>query len=88
MAEWMYGVVDYCNFRRDIVSPVAMAYLDLLLSIGSDFISTKRTFQLGVITCLYLARINAGEKIVDYPKVCRTALVGSDHFQCQFHRAC
>jgi Cyclin, N-terminal domain/Cyclin, C-terminal domain len=54
MAEWMYGVVDHCNFRRDIVS-VAMAYLDLLLSKGSDFISSKRTFQLGAITCLYLA---------------------------------
>ncbi|KAI2511465.1 hypothetical protein MHU86_2901 [Fragilaria crotonensis] len=54
MAEWMYGVVDHCNFRRDIVS-VAMAYLDLLLSKDSDLISSKRTFQLGAITCLYLA---------------------------------
>lgn len=54
MAEWMYGVVDHCNFRRDIVA-VAMAYLDLLLSKDSDIISSKRTFQLGAITCLYLA---------------------------------
>lgn len=54
MAEWMYGVVDHCNFRRDIVS-VAMAYLDRLLSKDSDIISSKRTFQLGAITSLYLA---------------------------------
>ena len=55
MAELMYGVMDNCNFRCDIVS-VAMAYLDLLLPKGSDFISTKRSFQLGVITYLSLAK--------------------------------
>ena len=54
MAEWMYGVVDHCNFRRDIVA-VAMTYLDLLLSKDSLLISSKRTFQLGAITSLYLA---------------------------------
>jgi hypothetical protein len=54
MAEWMYGVVDHCNFRRDIVS-VAMTYLDLLLSKEANFILTKRSFQLGAIACLYLA---------------------------------
>lgn len=54
MAEWMYGVVDHCNFRRDIVY-VAMTYLDLCLSKDCDIVNSKQSFQLGAITCLYLA---------------------------------
>lgn len=54
MAEWMYGVVDHCNFRRDIVY-VAVTYLDMCLSKDTEVINTKQSFQLGAITCLYLA---------------------------------
>lgn len=54
MCEWMYGVVDHCNFKRDIVA-VAAAYLDLCLTIDSEIIHSKRTYQLAAMTALYLA---------------------------------
>lgn len=54
MCEWMYGVVDHCNFRRDVVS-VATAYLDICLSIDFDIIYSRRSYQLSALAALYLA---------------------------------
>jgi hypothetical protein len=54
MCEWMYGVVDHCNFRRDIVG-VSTAYLDLCLSKDTEVINSRRTYQLAAMTSLYLA---------------------------------
>mmetsp|Transcript_11140 Transcript_11140/g.17089 ORF Transcript_11140/g.17089 Transcript_11140/m.17089 type:complete len:299 (+) Transcript_11140:111-1007(+) len=54
MCEWMYGVVDHCNFRRDVVA-VATAYLDMCLSIDSEIINSRQSFQLSALATLYLA---------------------------------
>lgn len=54
MCEWMYGVVDHCNFRRDIVG-ISAAYLDLCLSKDTQVINSRRTYQLAAMTSLYLA---------------------------------
>jgi len=54
MCEWMYGVVDHCNFRRDIVA-VSASYLDLVLTKERTILYSRRTFQLTAMTCLYLA---------------------------------
>lgn len=54
MCEWMYGVVDHCNFRRDIVA-VSTTYLDLCLYRYPGLIESRRTFQLAAMTTLYLA---------------------------------
>ena len=54
MCEWMYGVVDHCNFRRDIVA-VSTAYLDLCLSRYPELVESRRCFQLAAMTSLYLA---------------------------------
>ena len=54
MLEWMFGVVDHCNFRRDIVA-VAAAYLDRVLTEDRSILHSRRTFQLVAMACLYLA---------------------------------
>lgn len=54
MCEWMYGVVDHCNFRRDIVA-VSAGYLDIVLTKDRSILYSRRTFQLAAMTCLYLA---------------------------------
>lgn len=54
MCEWMYGVVDHCNFRRDVVA-VSAAYLDLCLTKGNEVIHSRRSYQLAAMTALYLA---------------------------------
>lgn len=54
MCEWMYGVVDHCNFRRDIVG-VSATYLDMCLSRDREVIDSRRNFQLAAMTALYLA---------------------------------
>lgn len=54
MCEWMYGVVDHCSFRRDLVA-VATAYLDICLSKDFDIIHSRRSYQLAAMTALYLA---------------------------------
>ena len=49
MCEWMYGVVDHCNFRRDVVA-VSAAYLDLCLTKGNEVIHSRRSYQLAAMT--------------------------------------
>jgi hypothetical protein len=50
--EWMYGVVDHCNLRRDSVA-VATYYLDLSASRG--LVTSRRDFQLVAMTSLMLS---------------------------------
>jgi Cyclin, N-terminal domain/Cyclin, C-terminal domain len=52
IVEWMYGVVDHCNLRRDSVA-VAAYYLDLSLING--LVVSRREFQLAAMTALQLA---------------------------------
>eukprot|EP00542_Grammatophora_oceanica_P018212 CAMPEP_0194048748 /NCGR_PEP_ID=MMETSP0009_2-20130614/28358_1 /TAXON_ID=210454 /ORGANISM="Grammatophora oceanica, Strain CCMP 410" /LENGTH=309 /DNA_ID=CAMNT_0038694705 /DNA_START=158 /DNA_END=1087 /DNA_ORIENTATION=+ len=54
MCEWMFGLVDHCNFRRDIVA-ISTAYLDLCLSKDDDIIHSRRSYQLAAMTAIYLA---------------------------------
>jgi len=48
--EWMYGVVDTCRLRRDVVA-VAVHYLDASL----DLLASRADFQLAAMTSLQLA---------------------------------
>ena len=50
--EWMYGVVDHCNLRRDSVA-VATFFLDLSASRG--LVACRRDFQLVAMTSLMLS---------------------------------
>ena len=50
--EWMYGVVDHCNLRRDSVS-VATYFLDL--SAAKGLVLSRRDFQLVAMTSLMLS---------------------------------
>jgi hypothetical protein len=50
--EWMYGVVDHCNLRRDSVA-VAAYFLDLSSSRG--LVRSRREFQLVAMTSLMLS---------------------------------
>mmetsp|Transcript_18091 Transcript_18091/g.25497 ORF Transcript_18091/g.25497 Transcript_18091/m.25497 type:complete len:312 (-) Transcript_18091:203-1138(-) len=59
MCEWMYVVVDHCNFNRNIVM-ISAKYLDICLSKGDKVIRTRRNFQLAAMTSLHLAM-----KIID-----------------------
>lgn len=52
IVEWMYGVVDHCNLRRDSVA-VAAYYLDLSLING--LVVSRREFQLAAMCALQLA---------------------------------
>lgn len=52
IVEWMYGVVDHCNLRRDSVA-VAAYFLDLSLING--LVVSRREFQLAAMTALQLA---------------------------------
>mmetsp|Transcript_31814 Transcript_31814/g.48796 ORF Transcript_31814/g.48796 Transcript_31814/m.48796 type:complete len:311 (+) Transcript_31814:109-1041(+) len=59
MCEWMYVVVDHCNFNRNIVM-ISAKYLDICLTKGDKVIRTRRNFQLAAMTSLHLAM-----KIID-----------------------
>eukprot|EP00980_Cylindrotheca_fusiformis_P030974 scaffold25694_cov127-Cylindrotheca_fusiformis.AAC.5 len=50
--EWMYGVVDHCNFRRESVA-VATCFLDLSACRG--LVRCRRDFQLVAMTSLMLS---------------------------------
>lgn len=50
--EWMYGVVDHCNFRRESVA-VATHFLDLSACRG--LVHCRRDFQLVAMTSLMLS---------------------------------
>ncbi|CAJ1936794.1 unnamed protein product [Cylindrotheca closterium] len=50
--EWMYGVVDHCNLRRESVA-VATYFLDLSASRG--LVRCRRDFQLVAMTSLMLS---------------------------------
>jgi hypothetical protein len=50
--EWMYGVVDHCNFRRESVA-VATYFLDLSACRG--LVCCRRDFQLVAMTSLMLS---------------------------------
>lgn len=50
--EWMYGVVDHCNLRRESVA-VATYFLDLAASRG--LVRCRRDFQLVAMTSLMLS---------------------------------
>jgi hypothetical protein len=50
--EWMYGVVDHCNLRRESVA-VATYFLDLAAC--RELVSCRRDFQLVAMTSLMLS---------------------------------
>lgn len=52
IVEWMYGVVDHCNLRRDSVA-VAAHYMDLCVERG--VVESRQHFQLAAMTALQLA---------------------------------
>ena len=52
IVEWMYGVVDHCNLRRESVS-VATCFLDLAASRG--VVRCRKDFQLVAMTSLMLS---------------------------------
>ena len=52
MIEWMYGVIDHCNLRRESVV-VATHFLDLAASRG--LVRSRRDFQLISMTSLMLS---------------------------------
>jgi hypothetical protein len=52
IVEWMYGVVDHCNLRRESVS-VATYFLDLASARG--LVTCRKEFQLVAMTSLMLS---------------------------------
>lgn len=52
IVEWMYGVVDHCNLRRESVA-VATYFLDLASC--HDLVRCRKDFQLVAMTSLMLA---------------------------------
>lgn len=52
IVEWMYGVVDHCNLRRESVA-VATYFLDLASC--HDLVGSRKDFQLVAMTSLMLA---------------------------------
>ena len=50
--EWMYGVVDHCNLRRESVA-VATFFLDI--SAARGLVQSRRDFQLVAMTSLMLS---------------------------------
>lgn len=50
--EWMYGVIDHCQLRRDSVA-IAAHYLDMLMERG--VILSRDEFQIAAMTSLQLA---------------------------------
>jgi len=52
IVEWMYGVVDHCNLRRESVA-VATYFLDLASSHG--LVHSRKDFQLVAMTSLMLS---------------------------------
>jgi hypothetical protein len=52
IVEWMYGVVDHCNLRRESVA-VATYFLDLASC--HDLVLSRKDFQLVAMTSLMLA---------------------------------
>lgn len=52
IVEWMYGVVDHCNLRRESVA-VATYFLDLASC--HDLVRSRKDFQLVAMTSLMLA---------------------------------
>ena len=52
IVEWMYGVIDHCNLRRESVA-VATCFLDLAAS--RDLVTCRKDFQLVAMTSLMLS---------------------------------
>lgn len=52
IVEWMYGVVDHCNLRRESVA-VATCFLDL--AAARDLVTCRKDFQLVAMTSLMLS---------------------------------
>jgi len=52
IVEWMYGVVDHCNLRRESVA-VATYFLDLAAC--QDLVHSRKDFQLVAMTSLMLS---------------------------------
>lgn len=66
--EWMYGVVDHCNLRRESVA-VATYFLDLSASRG--LVESRRDFQLIAMTSLVLSIKLYGSTLVKLDSMVR-----------------
>lgn len=54
MIQWIMGIIDHCGFHRVTVS-IATNYLDRFLMTTELARQDRSAFQLGFITCLYIA---------------------------------